>query len=253
MPQTRRHFIVPDTQVKPKVPTAHVEWAGKYIADKRPDVIVVLGDWWDMPSLSVYDSAAKKIVNGYTVTKDYRAGCDAMERFMAPWCTLKNYRPRIIFTKGNHEHRIDRYLSDNPENDTLPDIDRYLRNLGWEVHPFLHPVTVDRITYCHYFCKNSKGAVHNSKNGQSSAFAQCKNEMRSTVAGHKQGLDSALYQAGDRRVRGIIAGSFYQHHEEYKSPQGNDHWRGCLLLNDVRNGDYELCEVSLGYLRRKYR
>ena len=32
-------FIIPDTQVKPGVPLNHLEAAGNYIADKKPDVV----------------------------------------------------------------------------------------------------------------------------------------------------------------------------------------------------------------------
>lgn len=250
---TRNHFVVPDTQVKPKVPTAHLEWAGKFVAERRPTNIIIIGDWWDMASLSIWTPSKQKILSGYTVMKDYKAGCEALERFMAPWCSLRNYKPTLDFTKGNHEHRIDRYKEANPEIDSLPDPDSFLRDRGWRVHPFLHPTTIDGITYCHFFCKDAKGNVNKKPSGSPSALQQCRAEMRHTVAGHKQGIDTEYFPAGGRVVRGIIAGSFYQHTEGYKTPHGNDHWQGCLMLNDVRPKGYDLEEVSLDRLRRMYR
>ena len=79
-----------------------------------------------------------------------------------------------------------------------------------------------------------------------------KNVGRSFVQGHRQGLEVALQQlpTGERR-RGIVAGSFYQHDEEFLGPQG-DHWRGILMLTEVQNGDFDVVEVSLDYLRRRY-
>ena len=47
-----KHLVIPDTQVKPDFHIEHLEWAGQYAVDKKPDVIVHLGDHWDMPSLS---------------------------------------------------------------------------------------------------------------------------------------------------------------------------------------------------------
>jgi len=38
------HFILPDTQVKKGVPLNHLEAAGNYIVDRKPDVIVHLAD-----------------------------------------------------------------------------------------------------------------------------------------------------------------------------------------------------------------
>lgn len=56
-----KHLIIPDTQVKPNSPTEHLRWAGMYAAEKKPDVIVHIGDHFDMPSLSTWD-VGKKIV-----------------------------------------------------------------------------------------------------------------------------------------------------------------------------------------------
>ena len=54
-----KHLIIPDTQVKPNTPTEHLKWAGQYAAEKKPDVIVHIGDHWDMESLSSYDKGKK--------------------------------------------------------------------------------------------------------------------------------------------------------------------------------------------------
>ena len=47
-----KHLVIPDTQVKPNQPIDHLRWAGLYAVDKKPDVIVHLGDHFDMPSRS---------------------------------------------------------------------------------------------------------------------------------------------------------------------------------------------------------
>jgi hypothetical protein len=51
-------------------------------------------------------------------------------------------------------------------------------------------------------------------------------------------------------MRGLIVGSFYQHDEEYKGYQGNNHWRGCIMKHEVKDGNYCLLELSLNYLLR---
>ena len=78
-----RHLVIPDTQCKPGFPTEHLEWVGKYAAEKKPDVIVHLGDHWDMPSLSIYD-IGKKAFEGRTYQADIIAGNLAMDRLMKP-------------------------------------------------------------------------------------------------------------------------------------------------------------------------
>ena len=40
----KRHFVIPDTQVKKGVPIDHMAWIGAAIRDYKPDVVVHLGD-----------------------------------------------------------------------------------------------------------------------------------------------------------------------------------------------------------------
>ena len=55
----KKHLVIGDTQVKPGISLSYLTWIGKYIVDKQPDVIVMIGDFADMPSLSSYDVGKK--------------------------------------------------------------------------------------------------------------------------------------------------------------------------------------------------
>lgn len=244
-------LVIPDTQVKPGVPTDHIEWLSRWIAHKRPDVIVMLGDWFDMPSLSSWDEG-KKSAEGRRVSADIKSGTEAIRLLMSRWSLDKSYRPRLVFCEGNHEARATRYMEENPQIDTIPLPNEVFADLGWEVYPFLKPVTINGVTFVHYSQLNAQGKVMGSGRGQPSAKAQAQREHRSIICGHQQGYDSAILEAPNGRIRSFIVGSFYMHSENYLGPQGNSHWHGCLLLNDTHNGDFDLCEVSLRYLRRKY-
>jgi hypothetical protein len=244
--------VIPDTQVKPGVRTDHLEWAGKYIAEKRPDVVVHLGDHWDMPSLSSYDKG-KASAEGRRVMKDIEAGNDALDILTLEICRSDStHRPRMVMLRGNHEERLNRYINDNAELEGAFDGAFNDTRLGWEVVPFLQPIEIGGVAFCHYFPRSSDGNVAQTKRGAPSARAQLLREMQSCVSGHRQGLDLAVHTNGKRLIRSIIAGSFYQHSEGYLSPQGNHHWRGILMLNEVRQGNFCLLEVSLDYLKRRY-
>ena len=39
------HAIIPDVQARAGVDLSHLAWVGNYIAEKRPDVIVQIGDF----------------------------------------------------------------------------------------------------------------------------------------------------------------------------------------------------------------
>jgi len=49
------HLIIPDVQAKPGLDFTYLRAIGNYIAKKQPDVIINIGDFADMPSLSSYD------------------------------------------------------------------------------------------------------------------------------------------------------------------------------------------------------
>jgi hypothetical protein len=249
----RKHAVIPDTQIKPGVALNHLTGAGNYLAEKRPEVIILLGDWWDMQSLSAWDSDATKILAGVSYEEDIRAGLKGMDMFLRPIKAVKGYQPELHFCIGNHEHRITRYTQDNPMLRGVLSFDSLgLQERGFKVHPFLKQFVKDGVCYAHYHCTDSNGRVMNSKRGQASARAQVNNVGMSATAGHKQGLDVYVKESAAGRRRGLISGSFYQHDEDYLGPQGNSHWNGILLKHEIHAGDYDLLEVSLDYLLRKY-
>lgn len=252
------HFIIPDTQVKRGVKTNHLTAAGNYIVDKRPDVIVHLGDHYDMPSLSSYDGPGSKKAEGARYKADIDAGNAAMDLLMAPIHKLnanlkrrglKLYKPRMVFLIGNHEQRIMRHVNAFPVlEDALSYKDFQLEKKGWEVHDFLQVVEIDGILYSHFFPRGANGRIMQNRRGAPNAKVQVTREMQSCTAGHMQGLDWHAQQTGQTVKFGLIAGSFYQHEEDYLTPQGTAYWRGCIYKHEVRDGIYDPMMLSMQYL-----
>ena len=247
------HFIIPDCQVKAGVPINHLTAAGNYCVEKQPDVIINLGDFWDMPSLSSYDKGTKK-AEGRTYQEDIDAGIAGMKAFMQPIWDYnakkkknkeKQYRPRLVFLLGNHEERIMRHVNANPELDGKCSYDDLqLEEMGWEVYDFLEMVEIDGVTYSHYFANPNTGRPWGGV-----ARTRLNNIGFSFTMGHQQGKDLAeKHLANGKTLRALIAGSFYQHDEDYKGYQGNQHFRGCIYKHEVENGDYNLMELSMKYL-----
>ena len=249
MTAPRRHFIVPDTQVKKGVPTDHMDWIGRAIKDYAPDVVVHLGDHWDFPSLSRYEPAGSMAKEGARVEDDIEAGNAALERLHK---AMGRYRGRKVILEGNHEHRLIRAINDDPR--LAGTIGYHLLNrerLGWEVVPY-HcgapgQVVIDGVTYAHYFAAVNTGrpiggTANNKLNHIGDAFVQ----------GHVQGYDIGNKQFATGRIKqGIVAGSAYLHDEDYKG-MANNHWRGVLVLNEVRDGNFCVMPLTLDYLCRKY-
>jgi hypothetical protein len=251
-----RIMVIPDCQVKPDVSTDHLSWAGKYAVDMRPDVIVNIGDFWDMPSLSSYDKG-KKSFEGRRYTKDIDAGNAAMALLMAPIIEEqqrlkrnkeKLWKPRLVFTLGNHENRIARAVDNDAVLEGVIGFDDLnLKKYNWEVHPFLEVVNIGGVLFSHYFTSGVMGRPVNS------AKTLLTKKMMSAVMGHVQDRDIAYSRRGDGTpVTGIFAGIFYQHAEDYLTPQTNGSWSGVWILHDVKGGSFDEMPVSLQYLRDRY-
>jgi len=254
---SKRILVVPDCQVKEGVNTDHLDWCGKFIAEKRPDVIVCLGDFWDFPSLSFYDKGTLAF-EGRRLIKDIEVGKQAMEKLLAPLKALqqkqrhfkkKVYEPEMIFTMGNHCERLMRVPKDSPELAGFISYDLLgLEKHGWKVYDFLVPAEVEGIYFVHYLANPFTGRPYSG-----TALSLLKNVGRSFVQGHKQTLDVAIRPTIDGKMQlGIVAGAFYEHEEEYKGPTGNNHWRGMVMLNNVKDGYGDPCFISIDYLKSKY-
>lgn len=246
------HLVIPDTQVKPGASIAHLTHIGKYIVAKRPDVVIQIGDFNDMESLSSYDKG-RKSHEGRRYKRDCEASYRALEALLTPIAKARGYNPRLVLTLGNHEERILRAVETNAELEgTMEIADLKYEEFGFEVHDFLEVVSIDGIAYSHFFPRSSAGRVVQNRSGAPNAKAQLVREGRSCTAGHTQGLDIACLPLGGKLQWGLIAGSCYTHDETYLGPQGNKHWRGVILKNGVANGTYSPVLVDLGYLKKRF-
>jgi len=261
MKKLNSHLVIPDVQAKEGVNLKHLTHLGKYIVDYKPDTIICLGDFADMPSLSSYDRG-KKGFEGRRYCKDIAAARKAMDMLLAPLeehnkrqrkNKEKQYKPRMIMTLGNHEYRIDRAAeADAILDGTISTDDLGYKEAGWEVYKFLEVVEVDGVLYSHFFPRSANGRVMQNRRGAPSAATQVRREMQSCTSGHLQGLSFDVHQTGTRRIYGLIVGSCYTHDEEYLSPQGTAYWRGIVVKHEVQDGNYDPMFVSLDYLKRRY-
>ena len=241
-------LVIADTQVKPTESLEYLLWVGKYIHDTKPDIVVMIGDWWDFPSLSSYDKG-KASAEGRRFVDDLQAGNKGLELLELEINKDPAYKPRKVFCKGNHEHRIDRYVEDNPElKGTLGTEFLPLEKFGWEVYDFLKPVEIEGIYFVHYLANPMTGKPYSG-----SASNILKTVGKSFVVGHKQVLDLAIRPTFDGKQQiGIVNGACYPFNEGYKGYFGNVHYRGVTILTEVHDGFGLPSFVSLDRMRELY-
>lgn len=251
-----KHLVLPDIQAKPGHDFSYLRKIGMYAVEKKPDKIICLGDFADMASLSSYDQG-KKSFEGRRYLSDILAAKDAMIAFMSPIWEYnakakknkeKQYKPEFHLTLGNHEERILRATNESPQLDGMLKIeDLGYAEMGWTVYPFLDVVVIDGIAYSHYFTTGVMGRP------VTTASACLAKKHMSCIQGHQQGLQiHTAYKADGSPITSIIAGSCYEHDEDYMSSQGNKHWRGFLMLHDVCDGVFDVMPVSLKYINKRY-
>lgn len=245
--KSKKILVIADTQCKPDEALDYMSWIGQYIYDKKPDVVVHIGDHYDFPSLSSYDKG-KKSFEGRRLKADIEAGNLGM-RYLTREFLREGYSPRMVFCMGNHEDRFDRLKNDVPELDGFVGTELLpLVEMGWEVYPFLKPVDIEGIFFVHYLANPMTGKPY-----AGTALNQLKTVGKSFVVGHKQVLDIAIRNTLDGKQQiGIINGACYPFDESYKGFQGNSHFRGITMLHEVNDGAALPMFVSLDYLRTKY-
>ena len=252
-----KHLVIPDVQAKTGCSIDYLDAVGKYIVEKKPDVVVCLGDFADLPSLSMYD-VGKKQFEGRRYKLDVEYAKGAMQVLLNPlwkynYRAIKNkekqYHPKLIMTLGNHENRINRVVESDPKFDgTISVSDLGYEQSGWEVFPYLEVATIDGICYSHYFSSGVLGRP------VTSARALVQKKHVSCVMGHVQTMEIHTdYKGNGQRITGLFAGTCYEHNEDYLGAQGNNYFRGIHMLYDVIDGEFNCHSLTLEYLKNKYK
>lgn len=244
----KMHIVIPDGQVRPGVNTDHWEHIGNFVAEKKPDELINIGDFADFPSLSTFDKGTLK-GEGRRYNRDVQAANAAMDRLMAPIKREQKrspWRMRMTLTLGNHEERALRYVNLQPELEgTVSLEDLNYKAHGWEVHPFLQVVKIDGIEYCHYFTSGVRGLP------VSSAAALLRERQGSATMGHVQHTDIAMHKKTQKIA--MFCGTAYTHDEDYLGPQGNCQRRQIIVKHEVDgDGHYDPMLVSLAFLKKAY-
>lgn len=243
-------FVIGDTQCRWGEDLTYMKWIANYIKCKRPSIIVLIGDHYDMASLSSYDEG-KLNGEGRRFHEDIAAGDLGLQYIDEAIKSVPKYKPRKVVTLGNHEERIMRWVESHPQFAGSIGYDVLgFKKYGWEVYDYLKPVDIHGIKFVHFLANPNTG-----KPLGGTVKSRLAKVRSSFVMGHQQTLECCLepmpLEDGKFQI-GIIVGASYPHDESYKGYQGNKHFRGGVLLYEVKDGAALFMPVSLDYMKRKY-
>lgn len=237
-------MILPDPHAHPNYDNERFTSLNRFIKKEKPDKLICLGDFADMPSLSSYDKG-KKSFEGRRYKKDIGSAIDAQERL------FRGLDIDAVMLLGNHEDRINRAVNESPELSGMVDIDNLNYSDYWDVKPYQATYKFKGISFSHHFVS---GIAGRPIGGEHIAASLCNKLHTSAVVGHSHVFNHAERTKPDGvKIFGLSAGCF-SHPKQVEGWNYATHhlwWRGIVILEDVSQGYYdEIRAITLRKLMR---
>ena len=242
-----KYIVFSDAHVEPGDNLYRFDWLGSVIVHTQPQVIVQLGDFASMLSLSHWDQNKKLIMEGRRFYDDVSIAKTAVRRMFAPLQKLQDkqrqqkhkvYKPSIIWCDGNHEEWITRYNEHNPE------MHQYVKPFYTYIRKTLENVSMDvvHVPYKGYHIRDGIAFTHcpimangNPIGGKYVNEKALDLFHTHIVFGHTHRfLHSHRYLHGHGLKQAINTGCFFQHTPQYAKGAANEHFR-TLIGIDIRN------------------
>lgn len=256
------HLVIPDTHNYHGDDSTRLDWLGQYIEDQQPEVIFIMGDWWDMNSINYFDKYGTLRKEGEKISLDIDAGMNAIRRIFYTYQGAnekrakqkkKLYVPRIIFIEGNHEDRLNRFINDNPLLEgllcTVKDI-LHTHMPGIEWVPYGKSIEVDDILYTHILFSGGR-PISGRVNTCGDAL---KLVDKSIVFVHTHRLEWKQFMrlGSNKLITAFNAGCFIKTQPKYVEASNPNWWSGVSMLEPDGEGNFDMKIISIHTLKSIY-
>lgn len=208
-----------------------------------------------MSSLSSYDKG-KRQFQGRNYRKDIEAHLDFQERMFAPIKKLKRRLPFSVFCVGNHEYRITRAIDLSPELEgTIGLKDLQLKEWYDVIVDYSGNtpgcVTVDGITYAHYFVG---GIAGRPLGGLHAGYSITTKKHASATCGHSHLFDMCVTtNLKGEPVIGATVGCYQDYNNDWAGEVANLWNRGIMIKRNVDGkGGYDWQWIGINSLKEIY-
>lgn len=248
-------LVIPDRHNDPRHEhrLAVSTWLARLGSERRPTHVVDLGDAITMDSCSRHDrndTLKGRLKPSIKADLDnHLASLQAFERGRA-----KDWKPRLIKTRGNHENRLWDFENNHPENEGSH-THRYCQDLlqfGWQERPFGEFAYVASVAFTHAPI-NGMGRPMGGKTSTHRAGAMLTAPL---VHGHTHQLQvfNDAKMGPQERISVIQAGCAlpWGEYEHYAAVGPGGWWWGALMLTcwDGQIVDFEA--ISMLSIRKRY-
>lgn len=255
-------LVVPDAHCGPGHNFTRFSALGSLITDKRPDNIVLMGDFVTLESLSAWDLGKAGKMEGKRYSEDCKAGVQAIDLMLSPLRRLQArqkklgefvYSPKIVYLMGNHEDRLDRYLATKPELSAHLDVakDLELEESGFtDIVPYRGFIELEGVLFTHAVMNAANTAI----GGKTALSVIAQAVSKSVVIGHLHRLETinVTRHGADDIIQILSTGCFFEGVEDYADGGLNAYWRGVMLLSHYKKGRFDITTISTDRLMELY-
>lgn len=257
-------IIIPDSHADPRFPNHRYVAAGRFIAERRPDNIVQLGDFGNLESLCFHNKGRPLLQEGMRLKDDMDAMQEAYELLQNEIDTVnrkatslhrRRYSPRMVWLDGNHEYRVRRYLEQQPELDGYLPEAGLVNTRGWEYVPYMDNAFISGVRFTHIPINPGNSRPYG---GKYVTWRVVENSSMSVVFGHTHSrtLSSLrrVAEHGAEVINSYAAGCYIDYHPDYVRGVESivNWWRGLSVLTHFDKGEFDVETVSMERLFEEY-
>jgi hypothetical protein len=241
-----------DPHDKPGRCKKRFSWMGRFAAEQRPDVVVSIGDWASLDSLSTHEVPGSQ---NDAERPAFHDDLDSLDESMRAFhLGLSGWNGPRLHCHGNHEHRATRSAQRQPKQcgDLPVRLDQAFARYGWATNPFGKFVEIGGVDFVH--CPLN--VMGREVGGQNAERTIANGATKSLVFGHthRSNLINATKFGQSRKVTVLNLGTAmpYGMVEKYTGLSMSGWSYGVFLLR-IRAGEilsakhYDMLELEGGY------
>lgn len=250
-------LVMGDAHVAPKQDLRRFKWANRMlhqtILHANAFRLVIIGDFLTMDSLSAWDKDKRKKMEGRRYQADIDCGKQALSMLLDG---VPSDKLDIIYTEGNHEERVSRYIDYHPELEGKLSVEKDLlydvREQGFKVTyvPYKQDWNYRGVSFTHAPIQETGKPVQGKQASQKSLGIY----NNSVVFGHthKFSVGCEHRHNAPHLNQAINVGCFFEHVDEYAVGSITSYWRGLVLLNHYSTNRVDISTLSMGRLKELY-
>lgn len=258
-------LCIGDGHTTPEKDNDHWRGIGKLIVERRPEKVVMMGDFCSFDSLSHWNASKKgnRMLEGKRYLAEIACANEALDYLLQPLLELQAYqreihkqlyRPELVFITGNHDNWCTDYSNSNPEMHGFVAWEQQLqlRERGFRIIPDKGKYFSDGICFMHAPI-NAAGKQVAGNTAVRTALTLTNQSLVFAHTHRKEGICATRVGSHDLIQVLTVGCCFHGEAGEYVRGATTSEWRGVVLLHTWDTpGRFDVEEVSLERLAREY-